>query len=145
MEKVKKDFEDYFLKPVAIKAASSLKRNATIKVKVDSVSEFYLVKSKSNLGVFDSASTEPEMTFTMSESTSRQILDSEETELGQIGIDLAKLVFQKKLNIEIHAGFLKLFRMGYFGIISKGGSAFTSFLATKGFNGVTAFKKALGR
>src|SRR6267142_638065 len=44
----------------------------------------------------------------------------------------------KRIAIQLKAGFLTLFSKGYFGVVTAGGAQFASFLATRGLSGMSA-------
>jgi hypothetical protein len=51
----------------------------------------------------------------------------------------------KQVSVQFKAGFLSLFTKGYFGVLTTGGSAFASFLASQGLNGIAGIKSFLGK
>jgi len=140
---LKKEFENYFLKPVALKAAAPLKKGAVIGFQIDS--EVYLFsKDKEKLSPIEDSTDNniknSHLYFTFTQDIATEILNFQKEDIGEIGIFLVKLILDKKLSIKFNSGFITLFRYGYFGIVTLGGKPFAQFIAQYGFSGIQSFK-----
>lgn len=139
-------FSQYFDREVAQKAAKSLSDGAEMQFHVaDEVFTFTKVSGKN--AIKPAAARDPQLIFTLTPGAADSILADTAEEIGQIGVNIAKMIAthdaDKKVSVKFKAGFLSLFAKGYFGIVTAGGSQLASFLASKGLNGINGIKDAL--
>jgi len=145
-------FSDYFLGAPAQKAAASLSDGVEIEFQVEGQPSAitFTRKNGKNL-MLPAPARSPQLRFQMNSLAAEQIVTYPSEDLGEIGIHILKMVMrpetktEPKVRMEICAGFLTLFSKGYFGVLKNGGSAFASFLASKGLNGIGAIKAALSK
>jgi hypothetical protein len=139
-------FSQYFDREVAQKAAKSLGNGCEIEFKVGT-EIFTFTKEEGKNSIQPSASRDPQLLFTLTPGAADAILADTATDIGSIGVNIAKLIVSgdadKKVAIKFKAGFLTLFSKGYLGVLTAGGSQFGAFLASKGLNGMGAIKDAL--
>ncbi len=113
------------------------------------VFHFRRVKGENTIHV--GAASQPQFVFTLTPRAAEEVLalPIDELNVGQVGIELVKLILSpdanKRITIKLKSGIFGLFTQGYFGILTAGGSAFAAFLATKGFNGIGAIKSAISK
>ena len=147
-------FSSYFDREVAQQAAKSLVNGAEIEFRVSSSGDspeeiFTFTKKAGKITIVPEASRNPEVVFTLTAQAAQEILDFPSDEIGPIGVQIAKLVVSpdgnRRVSIQIKAGFFTLFSKGYLGVITAGGSHFASFLATQGLNGIAAIKSILAK
>lgn len=144
-------FSGYFSEPQSIQASKPLKDGSEMEFQVLLVSgeteTFTFRKDKGCNHVFPDSAVAPQIIFKLTERAANQILERKTTDIGQIGINIAKLIIttnkDEKISIQLKAGFLELFNKGYFGVIKTGGSAFTTFMASRGLKGMNAIKTVL--
>lgn len=147
-------FSAFFAREVAQKAAASLVNGAEIELRItalgeepDQVLTFTRVRDRNE--IVAGAPKSPQVAFTLSPSAADAVLSIDSTEIGEIGVQIAKLILApdptRKIGLKIHAGILSLITKGYLGVIAAGGASFASYLASKGFNGMGAIKAALGK
>ena len=90
----------------------------------------------------------PQVTFEFAPGAAESILAAPaDSDIGAIGVGIARLILSKdpgqKVRFRLNAGILSLLTKGYFGVVASGGSAFASFLASKGLGGIGAIKNAV--
>lgn len=147
-------FGAYFDREVARNAAASLSNGVEMELQVldeagkaASVVTFTKVAGKNQ--VREGKASDPQIVFTMTPAAAEAILGDTSEDIGAIGVNIAKLILSpdanRRVGIQMKAGFLSLFSKGYFGVVTAGGGAFASFLASKGLNGMGAIKAALGK
>lgn len=139
-------FRDYFSKDVAQKAAKSLKNGCNIHLSVGNEKMTFTKQAGLN-SILEGGDGEPEISFQMTEKAADKILANESEEIGEIGVEIAKLIVSDdpdiSVSIKLHAGFFTLFSKGYLGVVTAGGSAFASFLASRGLGGMSGIKSAI--
>ena len=143
-------FSSYFDRPVALQAAKSISNGAEMEFQIRKGDElletFTFTKAGGKNEILPSPAENPQITWTLTPSAAEEILADTTEEIGHIGVNIAKLIVsddpERKVGLKFRAGFLALFSKGYFGIITAGGSAFASYLATRGLNGMSAIKAA---
>jgi hypothetical protein len=137
---------EYFSRPVAEKAASSLANGVQIELRV-SEELFTFTRRGSQNVVEEGAASSPEIRFTITPQALEAILAEESEDIATIGIHIMKLVVSTDANrrvaVQFQAGFLKLWSKGYFGVLKSGGSQFAQHLASLGLSGMDAIKAAL--
>jgi hypothetical protein len=141
-------FSKYFDRDVAQKAARSLSNGAEIEFHIHPTQEvFTFTKEKGKNTILERPASDPQLVFQVTAAAADAILSDESEDIGEIGVKIMKLVVSqdpdKKVSLQLKAGFLSLFSKGYFGIVTSGGSAFASFLASRGLNGMGAIKAAI--
>lgn len=139
-------FQDYFQRPIAQEAASSLSDGIQVEIRVDT-EIFVLTRKNGSNTVETGASMSPDLVFSLTPAAAEKVLTGPSENIGEIGVHIARLVFSQdpaeRIAFHIRAGFLTLFSRGYFGVIPKGGTAFAGFLASKGLSGMSAIKAAI--
>lgn len=140
-------FSEYFERDVAQKAAKSLTDGAEIEIVVGGAEVLTLTRNQGKNRVTVGRARDPQLVFTLTPAAAEEILAEKSDEIGKIGVGIARLIVSKeadkKVSIQIKAGFLSLFSKGYFGVLAAGGAEFASFLASRGLNGMGAIKSAL--
>jgi hypothetical protein len=139
-------FSQYFDREVAQKAAKSLTDGAEMQFQVGS-EVFTFTKVSGKNAIKPEAARDPQLIFTLTPGAADAILADPAEEIGQIGVNIAKMIAHhdadKKVSVKFKAGFLTLFAKGYLGIVTAGGSQLASFMASKGLNGISGIKDAL--
>jgi len=145
-------FSEYFNREVAQSAAKSIADGAEMLFQIagsdGKVQEsFTFTRSGGKNQIVATPAQSPHLVFTLTPSAAEQVLSDPSDEIGAIGINIMKLVTSpdanRRVSVKLKAGFITLFTQGYFGVITTGGGAFASFLASKGLNGMGAIKSAL--
>lgn len=147
--------EDYFSRPVALRAGEPLGKKAQIELAIQSheastpMRYVFSREGNRNRIVPKTVNHQPDLTFGLSPQALDRILDDPSEDIGQIGVNIAKLIFSsnddEKVSMQLHSGVLTLLKNGYFGVITSGGKSFSAFLAQRGFNGISAIRSAIGR
>ncbi len=139
-------FDTYFARPVAERAASSLKDSAKIALLVGDES-FTFARVSGKNAISAGAPSDPDLIFSLTPPAAEAILNDPASEIGPIGVNIAKLVFSAdpavKVRLQIKAGFLTLWSRGYFGVLTAGGAELAAFLASRGLGGLDAIRSAL--
>lgn len=147
-------FSTYFAREVAQKAAHSLSNGVEMEFRIQgsdgkTAEEFTFTKAGGKNQINSGKASSPQLIFTLTQQAADQILADTSDDIGAIGVNIAKLILSPnanaRVNIKFEAGFLSLFSKGYFGVITAGGTAFASYLASKGLNGVSAIKAVLSK
>ncbi|MCM2279330.1 MAG: hypothetical protein NDJ89_14740 [Oligoflexia bacterium] len=145
-------FQAYFAKEVAEKAASSLANGAEMGFQIlgpegTELECFCFRRQAGRNQVTEGASANPQLLFKMTEAAAEAILADPADEIGQIGVNIAKLILSpdatRRVSIHFKAGFFTLFTQGYLGVVTAGGGHFATYLASKGLSGMGAIKAAL--
>ena len=151
-------FSAYFDREVSRKAAHSLNDGAEMEFHVVDFDEqgnplpkpievFTFTKQNKHNKVLFGPAASPQLKFQITPRAAEVILADTSEEVGQIGVNILKLVVsplkEQRVKVEFKAGFLTLFTKGYLGIVTAGGSSFSTFLASRGLNGMGAIKAAL--
>ena len=145
-------FNVYFTREVAEKAAKSLSSGAEIEFQIldtdgKPVETLTFTRSGGKNVMVAGAAKDPQVTFQMPTQGADDILSDPTEDIGAIGVGIAKLIVSsdstRRVSIKLNAGFLTLFGKGYFGVLTSGGTAFASFLASRGLNGTGAIKAAV--
>ena len=158
METLTDRFSSYFASDVAVSAAKSIGNGAEIEFQINGpagqiAETFTFTKKDGKNTVLAGPARDPQLLFTLNEPAAAGILDFKSDNIGEIGVHIAKMVFNSKtkpdadakLGIHFKAGFLALFNKGYFGVLKTGGGQFASFLASNGLNGISAIKSVLSK
>ena len=139
-------FQKYFDRDVAQKAAKSISNGAEIEFRVGAeIFTFTKISGKNTIEA--RTARDPQLVFILTPSAADSILDHSSDDIGSIGVHISKMIASpegdRKVSIQFKAGFLSLFSKGYFGVRTTGGSQLASYLASKGLNGMGAFKDIL--
>jgi hypothetical protein len=143
-------FEEYFAREVAHTAAKSLSNGVGIEFLIRETSEvFHFTKEKGLIQLRPGAAPKPELVLSLGQASAEEILSAQHSEIAQAGIQICQLVLaqepERRIEVSLRVGILKLLTQGYFGILTAGGSSFASFLASQGLGGIDAIKTALQR
>lgn len=148
-------FTHYFSRPVAQKAADSLRSNAILLFQINcSPTERFLFSHCNGQNevrpLAPEASVPPvDFVFTLPTKAADQILNFDSEDIGQIGVFIGKLMLsgpvKDRIRVQCTTGVLSLASKGYLGVIKSGGSVFFSFLTQYGLGGFGAIKKALAK
>jgi hypothetical protein len=91
----------------------------------------------------------PQLEFVIPRLAAETILNSPVQKIGEIGIEICKLIVTQdpasRIQVRFKCGFFTLFSMGYLGVLKTGGAELASFLASKGLGGMDAIKKVLSK
>jgi hypothetical protein len=145
-------FSQYFSRDVAERAARSIANGAEMLFEIaDSsgaiIESFTFTRSSRHNQVIAGPAQDPQISFRLTPAAAEEILSNASDDIGEIGIQIAKLAISsdanRRVSVRFRAGFLSLFGKGYFGVLAAGGSAFASFLASRGLGGMGAIKAAL--
>ena len=140
-------FGDYFARPVAENAAKSLGNGAEIEFRIGAAEIFTFTRQAGRNAVRAGAAGDPQVVFALSATAAEEILADSSEDIGQIGVQIAKLIVSpdanRRVSVKLKTGFLTLWNKGYFGVIAAGGGPFAAFLASKGLNGLGAIKDTL--
>ncbi len=140
----------FLTRPVAERAASPLKEEAEIGFAILSgitrtPCTFKRVSGKNQ--VTETPSSRPDLTFEIPEAALAELEKITSEDVGEIGIEIGKLIVASDPKLRIHVrletGFLTLWNRGYLGVMTGGGAAFASFLASKGLNGLDGIKSVI--
>ena len=142
-------FRSYFDRDLAQKAAKSLSNGVEIEFKITSEppETFTFTKTGGKNQIRDGAAEDAQLLFTLSPQAAAEILSDPATDIGEIGVNIMRLVVagdaNRRITVKFRAGFLSLFAKGYLGVVAAGGGAFASYLASRGLSGMGAIKAAL--
>lgn len=141
-------FSAYFDREVARKAAAPLSDGIEIEIQIEQELLTFTRTAGSNQ-VRAGGGLNPQLSFTLTPGAAETILSDPAEEIGAIGVSIARLIFSqdadKKVSLKFRAGFLSLWNKGYFGVLKAGGTEFSSYLASRGLNGLSAIKAALSK
>ena len=150
-------FREFFLKPAAVSATSSLSNGVEIEFRVQLDGEkpveiFCLLRREDRNEIRTGPGDKPQITMTLTPRAAAEVAahpaDRIE-DVGQIGILFASLAAspnpERKVRIQFNAGFLTLLSKGFVGVVTSGGKTFASYLASKGLNGVGAIKSIVSK
>jgi hypothetical protein len=145
-------FTDYFSRDIAHKATKSIGDGSEIEFRVQgddgaNIETFTFIRSSGRNDIKPGAATDPQLIFTLSPKAAETILSDTTEDVGAIGVNILKLIVspdnEKRVGIQLKAGFLTLFTKGYFGVLATGGTALASFLGSRGLDGMGAIKTAI--
>src|SRR4051812_2497466 len=135
-------FTAYFDRAASKAAAKSLANGAEIEFRVaadhDSAptDTFTFTKIDGQNRVVAGAARNCQLIFTLTPEAADKILGDTSEDVGEIGVHIMKLIVSTdpkcRVWLKIDAGFFALFTKGYFGVMTAGGGAFASFLASRG-------------
>lgn len=140
-------FRSYFDQEVAQRAAQSLSNGVEIEFEISTLPQsekFTFTKTSGKNEVRPGSAKNPQLVFRMPVKAADEVLSSGGADIGSIGVQVAKLIVaheaNRKISMQLKAGFFTLFSNGYFGVLKSGGAAFGSFLASRGLNGLDGVK-----
>ena len=142
-------FNEYFSRPVAERASASLANHVEVEFKItDSGGElletFVFTREGGQNRVLSKSATDPDLVFTLTPSAAQKIIESTATEIGPIGVEIARLIVSpdanRRVSVKIKTGFFTLFSKGYLGVVTAGGKEFAQHLHTLGLTGPMALK-----
>lgn len=81
----------------------------------------------------------PDFSFELQEAAADELTSRSFQSVGQVGLFL----FEKKIKINLHIGFLALMSNGYLGVLSAGGADIAKFLASRGLGSLGKLKDAI--
>jgi hypothetical protein len=141
-------FETYFSQEVAQRAAESLSNGIEIQLEVDG--EFLtFTKADGKNQIIEGKSKSPQLEFIIPRMAAETILNSPAQKVGEIGVEICKLIVSQdptqRIQVKFKCGFFTLFSMGYLGVLKTGGAELATFLASKGLGGIDAIKKVLNK
>lgn len=145
-------FHVYFQREVAQEAADPLSPSAEIEFHIENsegkVLESFSFNRKGGVNnLLPQKAEDPQIIFVMTPRAAEEILSDPAQDVGTIGVNIIKLILSSDANrrvaIKLKSGFMTLFTKGYFGVLTKGGSAVFSYMASKGFGGMSAIKNAV--
>jgi hypothetical protein len=132
------------------RAASSLKRGATVGVKFTDVTGDFHFHAQDGKPHFDAGrASDPDFDLTLAPGAVRAITSKPESDVGDLGIAFFQHIVAKdpaeKINVKLHAGLLKLTMHGWLGVLAAGGPKVIAWMAQKGLKGPSAVASALSR
>ncbi|OFZ20553.1 MAG: hypothetical protein A2X94_11040 [Bdellovibrionales bacterium GWB1_55_8] len=144
-------FRAYFDREVAQKAAKPLSNGCEIEIRIRKGSAepeiFVFTKIAGRNQFLEKTAADPQVIFTLTPAAAHAILNDPSDDIGTIGIAISKLIIstdpESRISVKLHAGILTFFSMGYFGVITAGGSRFAGYLASRGLSGIASIKAAL--
>ena len=150
-------FSTYFSRDVAHRAAKSIADGAEIefsvclsadpKVQTPAIEAFTFTRVEGRNLIRAAPSSSAQILFKMTPQAAEAILNDPTEEIGQIGVNIAKLMISpdanRRIGMKLQVGFMSLFSKGYLGVLTTGGSEFGSFLASRGQNGLRAVQSLL--
>lgn len=145
-------FQEYFARPVAERAAHTLANGIEIEFQVvgsdGSQFETFTFGRENGKNVLKAgAAVKPGIVFSMTPLAADEILTQLHDEVSLAGVQILKLIFSsdtnRRVKVQPRGNFLNLWHQGYFGVLAEGGTEFAKYLASKGFEGMTAIKIAL--
>ena len=144
-------FAAYFDRSVAQSAAKSIGDGAEIEFRIgtgkDITETFTFTKQGGRNRVELRPAADPQVVFIVPPQAAEEILANAADDIGSIGVGIAKLIVandsSRRVSLQLKAGFFTLLGKGYLGVLTAGGTAFASFLAQHGLNGMGAIKSAL--
>lgn len=138
----------FFSRPACQRATEPLRKGTEIAIIVDGQAAC-LRRTKEGMAVEKSASENPDMTFTLSSSVLKTLVDHPTEDIGEIGIGIVKAIThaepEQRMGVKVHIGPLDLFLHGYLGVLPLGGASLMKFLASKGLTGISKIKEGIAR
>ena len=152
-ESFETQFQNYFQRPVAETAAKSLSNGIEIELQIaepDSTAPLETLtftKAGGKNKILAGPSQSPHIVFEITPLAAQAILSETSDDIARVGIHIFKLIASKdpqsRVRVRIKAGLMTFLTHGYLGVLTSGGSAIASYLATKGLGGMGAIKDAL--
>jgi len=132
------------------RAASSLKKGATVGVRFTDVSGDFRFYAQDGQPHFDAGrANDPDFELTLAPGAVRAITAKPEADVGELGITFFQHILAKdpaeKIQVKLHAGLLKLTMHGWLGVLAAGGPKVMGWMAQKGLKGPSAVASALSR
>jgi hypothetical protein len=140
--------QEFFDRPVAVKATSPLSADAEVLIKCDT-QEFTLSRKGKKNVVTEGAPAKPDMTFEVPPKALDILLGTHTEEVGEIGIAIASHMIhpnpEQRVTSKIHIGLMSLIRKGYLSILPLGGASFMKYLATKGLTSMSKIRETISK
>lgn len=150
-------FREFLSQEIALKAAKPLSEGVEIGFIVqeagnlgqsgNEIEQFFFKKTRKEPAVSEGPAPSPELCFYLTPMAAQEILDNPSTDIGEMGVRIAKLIVSSdpnlKIKIKLKTSVFGLFAKGFFGVIATGGSSFAAFLASRGLNGLDGIKSAI--
>src|SRR3954454_7412436 len=132
------------------RAASSLKRGATVAVRFTDVPGDFRFYAQDGQPRFDAGqASDPDFELTIAPGAVRAITSKPESDVGDLGITFFQHILAKdpaeKIQVKLHAGLLKLTMHGWLGVLAAGGPKVIGWMAQKGLKGPSAVAAAVSR
>lgn len=138
-----------FDRDVCQRATKPLRQGVEIAVRFAEGGTATLSKIGSRLETEDRTPAQPDMTFDVSLRALEALAKSETTDIGEIGVEILKLMAhsddQVRIRARVHIGAFGLLTHGYLGVLPLGGPAVMKFLGTKGLTNIGKIKEALSK
>lgn len=139
--------QEFFDKPVAIKAASPLKKGVSLNVRIIETGEEFRVVKEEKMKVYEGFGKNPDATLEITKGAIEYLLSLETDNIGTYGIEIFKLILEgddeKKIVIHYHIGLIKITTHGYFGVLKLGGSAIWQYLSKHGLSSIGKIRQLL--
>src|SRR3954469_20036984 len=132
------------------RAASSLKRGATVGVRFTDVAGDFRFHAEGGKPHFDAGkANDADFDLTIAPGAVRAITARPEADVGELGITFFQHIVAKdpaeKIQVKLQAGLLKLTMHGWLGVLAAGGPKVMGWMAQKGLRGPSAVASALSR
>lgn len=143
---------EYFDRPVAEQAAKSLADGSEIELRIQTpdgrgLDAYTFTRKNKKNEILRQGAADPQVVFTLTPAAVEAIVSDPSDDVGQIGVNIAKLIVsqdsERRVRVQLKAGFMTLFTKGYLGVITAGGASLASFLASRGLGGLDALKSAM--
>jgi len=123
-----------FLKtdPAVIQTIACLSSSAEIAITVAGSQELRVRNRNGDVVVDYNVTKKPDFTFSATTSAIDILVSQKSLTPGQLGVQLAKQVVSREIQIKVHQGILKITSKGYLNILKLGGSEFFAELKSYG-------------
>ena len=142
-----KMLQDFFDKPVAVKAASPLKKGVTVNVDIIETGESFHVVKEDNMRVYKEKGKNPDATIEMTINAVEYLISFETDNIGEYGIEILKMILEgdqkKRIIVHYHVGLIKITTHGYFGVLKLGGSGIWQYLSSHGLSNIGKIRQFL--
>jgi hypothetical protein len=143
------DLQAFFSRPVAQAGTGPLKDGFEVALYIDEEGPATLTKQNGTAVILATPPRKADMTFWISRAGLQKLMDSQATEVGEIGVAILQLMTSSdpslQMKAKVHAGMFDLLRKGYLGVIPLGGATLMKFLSSRGFTGIGKIKDAISR
>jgi len=149
------NLEDYFQRPVAVRAAESLTDGAEVELRVipplgAAERAFTFFKSDGRNRVREGLADAPQLVFTLEQGCLEQIMRDASSDISYIGIQLVRRILapehpEEKILVEVRTHVMGLVLHGYFGVLKAGGQAFALYMASQGLHSFGRIKELIGK
>lgn len=143
------ELKSFFDRDVCQRATHPLRDGIEIAVFIGDSDPVTLGKLNGRTAVTVDVPAKPDMSFWTSEKGIRELIATETSDIGEIGVAILKLMAHSdpefRLKAKVHIGLFDLLRNGYLSVLPLGGSTVMKFLGTKGFGSMGKIKDAISR